>query len=268
VVGPTKEKPACFSAFDRRVAALRLKSLTFKAGFDPGQVRHPRGSGRISGRWRRGGGGTPLQVDVPGPRTTPAAEGSPRTPPKSPRLKLPKPGIGHNGGPPMEDPPELPKRDPGSDTARNRVAKRWTLWLLRALRRLPERRIALAARALEAVGYLTGFFDEIETALDEPRPLDDLRRAVKAEADRDGTHVHHIVEKTSAEQDGYPKSTINGYDNLVRIPRYRHEEISAWYQRRNPQYDWQSPRNHLRGRSWEERFLMGLEQLREKGLLK
>ncbi|NDV86094.1 hypothetical protein GTW51_05190 [Aurantimonas aggregata] len=119
----------------------------------------------------------------------------------------------------MEDPPELPKRDPETDSARNRIAKRWALWLLRALRRLPERRIALAARALEAVGYLTGFFDEIETALDEPRPLDDLRRAVKAEADRDGTHVHHIVEKTSAEQDGYPQSMINSYDNLVRIPR-------------------------------------------------
>ncbi len=250
------------------VAALRLKSLAFKAGFRPGQERHPKGSGRVSGRWRREATRKPLEVDIPGPMKKPAADGSPKTPPKSPRLKLPKPGIGHNGGPPLEDPPELPKRDPGTDTARNRVAKRWALWLLRALGRLPERRIALAARALEAAGYLTGFFDEIETALDEPRPLDDLRRAVKAEADRDGTHVHHIVEKTPARKAGYPLSMINGYDNLVRIPQYRHERISDWYSTGNKRFGGMTPRAYLRGRSWEERFRLGLERLREEGLLK
>jgi hypothetical protein len=125
-----------------------------------------------------------------------------------------------------------------------------------------------AAGGGEAVGYLTGFFDEIETALDEPRPLDDLRRAVKAEAERDGTHVHHIVEKTPAERDGYPLSKINGYDNLVRVPRYRHEEITAWFNSKNPNFGGRSPRSYLRGRSWEERMEIGLLALRRFGVLK
>ncbi|MCP3053839.1 hypothetical protein [Aurantimonas marianensis] len=120
------------------VAALRLNPLAFKAGFDPEQERHPKGSGRVSGRWRREGGGRPLQVDIPGPRKKPAADGSPKTPPKSPRLKLPKPGIGHNGGPPLEDPPELPKRDPGTSKGRTAVAKRMARWLLTALSRAPD----------------------------------------------------------------------------------------------------------------------------------
>ncbi|MEC5289031.1 hypothetical protein VSX64_00615 [Aurantimonas sp. C2-6-R+9] len=250
------------------MAALRLKSLAFKAGFRPGQERHPKGSGRVSGRWRREATRKPLDVDIPGPRKTPAADGSPKTPPKSPRLKLPKPGIGHNGGPPLEDPPELPKRDPGTSKGRTAVAKRMARWLLTALSRAPDPRIRLVAQAIQAVGWLTGAFDSIETYLDEPKSLDKLRRAVKAEKGRKGTDVHHIVEKESAYQDGFTTRQIEGPDNLVRIPRYKHHEINGWYQRQNPDFDWQSPRDHLRGRSWEERVKIGIEQLVDKGVLK
>ena len=261
------EFPPTLLALRLEVASLRMRlatwrlTLSLRANFDPKEPRWPKGSGRISGQWRNGGR-KPLIVNIPGPGLGEAArDGSP----KQRRLQLPKPGIGHNGGPPLEDPPELPRHDPGSVRLRRRIAKRWALWLLRALGRVPDGRARLLARALEAVGYLAGFFEEIKSALDEPRSLDELRRAV--ETWRPGTHVHHIVEKVPAEQDGFPQSMVEGYDNKVRIPTYRHEEISAWYQRRNPSFGWQSPRNYLKGRSWDERMRVGIDQLRREGLI-
>ncbi|MCB8839325.1 hypothetical protein [Aurantimonas sp. VKM B-3413] len=268
-------------ALRAQIAGLRVslaaRRLGRKHNFDPNQPRWPKGSGGISGRWRDAGGGSagarPVRyagLTGKGPKTR--SDAFPTAPGKTRRLRLPPPerlppGIGDNGGPPLEDPPEIPKRDPGSDRGRFPIAKRTAFWLLRALKR-GDRRVAIVVAAIESIGYLTGFFDEIEASIDGPKSLDELRRAVKEQDGRKGTHVHHIVEKASAEQDGFPKSMIEGENNLVRIPRYQHENISAWYQRRNPDYDWQSPRRYLRGRSWEERMQMGLDLLIKEGLLK
>lgn len=240
------------------MALCRRELLSLKAGFDRDQPRHPRGSGRIGGRWRDAGGSGRGPRVVRPPRS--------RTPARP--LKLPPAGVGHNGGPPLEDPPpQIPERDPGTERARHRIAKGAAIWLLRALRRAPDVRIRIVAIALEKVGYLGGYFEDIEAALDRPRSIDELRRAVRSQAGRPGTQIHHIVERTPALQDGFSASQIDGYENLVRIPRYRHEEITAWYQTRNDNYGGRTPRDHLRGRSWEERLRIGLDKLREEGLI-
>ena len=74
----------------------------------------------------------------------------------------------------------------------------------------------------------------IEAYLDEPRTLEELRQAVSNP--KQGYDIHHIVEKTSAEDDGFPKSMIHGPDNLVRVPRFKHWEITSWYMTKNDAY--------------------------------
>ena len=76
-----------------------------------------------------------------------------------------------------------------------------------------------------------------------------------------GYDTHHIVERTSAEEDGYPKSRIDAPDNLARIPRMKHWEINAWYQTKNDRFGNVTPRDYLRGKDWDERERVGIEAL-------
>ena len=106
----------------------------------------------------------------------------------------------------------------------------------------------------------------IEAYWDEPRTLEELQRAVSTP--KRGYDIHHIVEQTSAEQDGFPRSVIDGADNLVRISRLKHREITGWYMTKNEDYNGLSPRNYLRGKSWAERTRVGLDVLIRNGVLK
>jgi hypothetical protein len=83
-----------------------------------------------------------------------------------------------------------------------------------------------------------------------------------------GYDIHHIVEKASAKEDGYPVSQIDGPENLVRIPRMKHWEINGWYATKNKDFGDMSPREYLRGKSWEEKNSVGLKALIDAGVLK
>ncbi|MGB6175504.1 MAG: hypothetical protein WBF43_03990, partial [Methylocella sp.] len=81
--------------------------------------------------------------------------------------------------------------------------------------------------------------------------------------------VHHIVEKTPARNDKkIPDALIDGPDNLVRVPRLKHWEITGWFMSPNERYNDLSPREYLRGKSREERRKVGLKALIEAGVLK
>jgi hypothetical protein len=47
----------------------------------------------------------------------------------------------------------------------------------------------------------------------------------------------------------------------------RHWEINSWYQRQNTQFDGLPPREFLRGRSWEDRYAVGLHAMTIFGVL-
>jgi hypothetical protein len=85
---------------------------------------------------------------------------------------------------------------------------------------------------------------------------------------RAGYDIHHIVEQTSAEEDGFSRQTIDSPENLVRIPRWKHWAINSWYQTKNKAFGGLSPRDYLRGKSWEERRRVGLDALVDAGVLK
>ena len=107
----------------------------------------------------------------------------------------------------------------------------------------------------------------IEAYLDEPKTRS-ARWARAASTPKRGYDIHHIVEQTSAEQDGFPRSVIDGPDNLVRIPRLKHWEINGWYGRLNRDFGGRSPREYLRGKDWSERVRVGREALVQHKVLK
>ena len=61
---------------------------------------------------------------------------------------------------------------------------------------------------------------------------------------------------------------IDAPDNLVRIPKFKHWEITSWFMTKNKAFGNISPREYLRGESWDERTRVGLVALRKYGVLK
>ncbi|QBR70670.1 hypothetical protein CU048_04570 [Beijerinckiaceae bacterium] len=114
--------------------------------------------------------------------------------------------------------------------------------------------------------WLYDKYPYIKSYLDKPKSLEELQRNVgKLEK---GYEVHHIVEQTSAERDGYSREDIDAPDNLVRIPTLKHWEITGWYMAPRKDYSGLSPREYLRGKSWDVRRKVGLDALRKFEVLK
>ncbi len=118
----------------------------------------------------------------------------------------------------------------------------------------------------KATAWLQTYSAEITAYNDPPKSLEELQRAASTRAP--GYDIHHIVEREGARADGFSSEVINNSKNLVRIPRMKHWEINAWYQKPNPDYNWQTPREYLSGRSWAVKRAAGLRALRKAGVLK
>jgi hypothetical protein len=222
-------------AWERFIVAFKRGDFAprAKANFNPTQERVPAGSGIESGRWVRV-----------------AASG-----------KLP-PTLGHNSGN-YDIPPERPE-DSRERTGALRAAAR-------VLAKIPGPigRAAALLTIFEGASWLRNHQAEIETQLDPPRTLQELHDAVQVE--RPGTQIHHTVEQGPAEKEGFPRSQIDAPDNLVRIPKQKHQEMSDFYSTKDfedARFGGQSPRERLRNRSWEERREFGLEILERYGVLK
>lgn len=161
------------------------------------------------------------------------------------------------GDVPTGDSPETPKDRPPKSSDRTAVLKT-------VARRMLETGETFA-RAARLGSWLATYSPVVESYNDPPRSLEELQQSVSTpEA---GYDIHHIVEQTQAERDGFTRETIDSPDNLVRIPTMKHWEINAWYQRANPEFDWETPRDYLSGRNWDVRRAVGLKALRLYGVL-
>jgi hypothetical protein len=251
------------------LALARLQRLMLKAGFRESQPRWPKGSGDISGEWRdegrrqQGARVAAIEVNIFG---EPPPD-DPKTPPKEPRLRIPVPdGEGSGEPPPPEDPPPLPDKPPATVKARNQLVKRVVKWIAGALARRAPAHIRVFVDAIKAVNWLADHYPEIQSYFDAPKSLDELRHSVDQPGE--GYEIHHIVEKDSAAKDGFSWSRINGRDNLVRVPKLKHHQITGWFMKINKDFGYRSPRDYLRGRSWAERTKIGLDALRVYGVLR
>ena len=155
----------------------------------------------------------------------------------------------------FELPLRIPKERPPTTRERNDVARDIARWFATHHR-----------HAIEGVSWLSELEPSIEAYLDPPKTPEELRWAVSNP--KQGYDIHHIVERTSAADDGFPTSIIHGPENLVRIPRFKHWEITSWYMTRNRATGQMSPRDFLRGKDWPERMRVGLDALIQHGVLK
>jgi hypothetical protein len=177
------------------------------------------------------------------------------------------PGGAQNEGQPLGPPPEVPDEEPVTKQAVYAFVWRAALWLagttLEATLGGPVGDFVLA---LEAAQWLYQYLPLIYSYLDEPKTLEDLQQdALNPQL---GYNIHHIVEQTSAAQDGFSSDTINDPANLVRIPTLKHWLINGWYSTKNGDFGGLSPRDYLRGKSWDERVRVGKDALNLFGVLK
>jgi hypothetical protein len=193
----------------------------------------------------------------------------------------PKPGIGHNQGPPLEPAPEVPEVGPKYNTSPFwDFTKASVRWLARAGWK-PLLRVGIRVGvegtvggpvgdfllAVEAAYWAYKAYPYIKSYFDPPKTLEELRQNEKP-----GYDDHHIVERWS-KKDGIPESQIESPDNIVPIPTLKHWQINSWLGRPNSAYkndqgEVISPREYMKGKSWKERYEFGLKVLRDFGVLK
>lgn len=183
----------------------------------------------------------------------PSRRRRPKTPPAKPRPTVPlvkpplPPPLPDAGGPlqnppavppgkppvPPPDPPPVPKQRPAEARVRVRLARQVAFWLARAALRLPLGPLGLVLSAAEIAWWVYQEFGPYITAyLDEPKTLAELQE--NALDPQPGYDVHHIVERASAYQDGFPPELVEGPDNLVQVPTFKHWEVTSWMMKPSP----------------------------------
>jgi len=121
-------------------------------------------------------------------------------------------------------------------------------------------------KIVEGVAWAYEIEPYVSSYLDEPQTLEALRKRVSTPAR--GYDIHHIVEQTPAEKDGFARDIIDGPDNLVRIPTLKHWQINGWFGTKTDEFGGLSPREYLRGKDWNERTRVGHKALIKAGVLK
>jgi len=237
-------------SYSLELSLLKLEALLLKANFDPNQPRVPKGNSD-GGNWTDSSGNR--RVNHNNRQNKPKDN----NPVRKPRTKLPPYKV-------SSTPPELPTEKPSKWAGRIRYAARVAKWTVRAgIRFTP------VGRLFDVYDAAHWIYDEtpyIVSYFDDPKSIHELRDLVSKP--EKGYEIHHIVEQTAARRGGYPEDMINSRENMVRIPTFKHHEVTGWYNRSNDDMDGLSPRAYLRGKSWEERLRIGYQVLMDRGVLK
>lgn len=164
-----------------------------------------------------------------------------------------------NGGPSLEDPPEIPEIKPPTSSDRTAFARRAAQWIGAALGAGAMIPMAAFIGALNNVEWLQQYNSSINSYRDPPRTLKELQAGVGQ--GRPGYDDHHIIEQTAAEKWGLTRSEINDKSNIVSIPRLKHYQITGWFSKPSPQFGGLSPRQYLSDKGIAERRAVGLHAL-------
>lgn len=236
----------CLAAETRLERAMRRHGralqVALKAGYRPDQPRVPKGN-EDGGQW-----------------TATDANGNPLS--KKPGRE----NLVRVAGPwPSNDPPEpLDDEKLSNFKERPETSVQRTSIIKYVARRMAETGATFAFFA-SAMPWLLNYEAETLSLNDPPKTLKELRSDLSP---KPGYHRHHINEQGPARAYGFSEEVIEHADNLVRIPKKKHEEITAWYARENPDFGGVSPREYLAGRSWAVRRAVGLDALRKFGVLR
>ncbi len=167
---------------------------------------------------------------------------------------------------------------PPTNKARNQLVRSIAQWLARAAG-VTKKDVktwqvqALATILQQGATWVADELPNIVSYLDKPKNLNDLQDAATKPFE-EGYQDHHIVEEQADSKNELSNSRIfsrdqlQGRENIVRTPYWKHWEISRWYSRPNEDFGGQTPRDYMRSRSWDEQYNLGLKKLREYGVLK
>lgn len=117
-----------------------------------------------------------------------------------------------------------------------------------------------AVRRGSLVGWLLEFEPEIRAFQDPPKSFLELSERALGPSEP-GYQNHHIAEQDAARRAGFQEELIESTINIVRIPTWKHEQITAWYQTKSDRFGGLSPRQYLQDKDWDERMRLGLEAL-------
>jgi len=221
----------------------RALKLAYKYGFNPDQPRVPAGD-PDGGQWTDESNAIALPEIVVTPED---GDGGGED--------ISAPYVQLAGDLPTGDSPELPEERPPKASDRTAALKL-------AARLLGP--VVTVAKLAKYGAWFVSNAAQIISYNDPPKTLEELQKA--ASTPTLGYDVHHIVEQN--QRSYFSSDIINGPDNLVLVPRLRHQEINAWYQTKNPAFGGESPREYLDGRNWGTQRAIGLEALKEFGVLK
>jgi len=164
------------------------------------------------------------------------------------------PGLGHNNGPPLEDPPEIPPEPPANPKARNALLRKLAQWLQRVGPLVVKNaRVRGLIKAFREIMWIAEQWDKLQAHMYPPRDLKDLQDAV--DKPTPGTEVHHIVETqynsnaSDANSKRFGDGRLGSRENKVRIPYWKHRDVSDWYSRPNEEFGWRTPREYMRGKA-------------------
>jgi hypothetical protein len=177
----------------------------------------------------------------------------------------PPEGIGHNQGPPLDEPPEIPQQLPAMRGERMDFVRDAVSWIRLAGRYTPI--VGAFLGALDQAEDLKALTDAIKTANDPPAALEELQARAQRPSEA-GYEDHHIVGQFAQNRLQFGDDLIDSPENKVRIPTVRHRDINGYYSKSSDRYDGLSPRDYLRGKSWDEQTRVGLKILRNNGVLK
>jgi hypothetical protein len=248
---------------NRRLWQARLSEPRhWETKYSPDQPRVPAGD-PDGGQWTTVSSGGGISIALPATNVTPEQdELSDFSSELQARLGLAPDDLRTDvrlaGETPTGDsPPEIPKEPPPTTRLRNIVLR----GAVRVLRGGFWTQVAITGAE-----WAYDHRAEIDSFLDAPKSLAELQAGIKNPPP--GYDIHHIVEQTAAERARYSQSRIDDPDNLAVIPRWKHWLVSGWFQTRNDDYGGKSPREYLRGKSWEERRRVGLYALKYWNILK
>jgi len=210
---------------------------------------------------------------VPRPPRRPAGRSAPSPPKPTAPEEAESPGIGHNNPPEEIEseahvpnplvpplPAERPDRTyPWGRSVADALAATFAMGNMAAVHAI--------ARMVDAAGWLADQYANIESYFDPPKTYEELSANARIKGPHPGYEDHHIVEQ-GRQNDFLDQDQIQSPENIVRIPYYRHKDVQSYYQTTLEELGGLTPREYLKGKSFEEQFDFGLKALRKLGIVK
>jgi hypothetical protein len=245
---------------------LRLRRRLLDQKYNANQPRVPAGN-PDGGQWTSGGGGHSLggRLGSEAARSR-EGEGLFRIGPDDPRptgVRLA--GDVPEGSGSNPDPPRIPTKRPDTREERMLFLRDVADWVRVVGRYAPV--VSIFFEAPDQAQHIAWLTQAAKSANDPPETLEVLQQRA-TEDSQPGYHNHHIVGQHWQNRQKFGDGPVQSRENIVRIPVLKHIEITRWYSTQNSRYGGMTSRDYLRGREWDEQTEVGLEVLREHGVLK